>query len=77
MAVTPAFQGSGIGRKLLRAVIDAAWALRARRLYLETNHILTPAIRLYESMGFRHLASEEITPSPYERADVYMELLLR
>ncbi|HLV88590.1 MAG TPA: GNAT family N-acetyltransferase [Candidatus Sulfotelmatobacter sp.] len=77
MAVTPAFQGAGIGRKLLRAVIDAGWALGARRLYLETNHILTPAIRMYESMGFRHLAPEEITPSRYERADVYMELLLR
>lgn len=77
MAVTPACQGAGIGRKLLRVVIDAGRALGARRLYLETNHRLTPAIRLYESLGFRHLSPEEIIPSPYERADVYMELLLR
>lgn len=77
MAVTPAFQGSGIGRKLLNAVIEAGRALGARRLYLETNHTLTHAIRLYESVGFRHLAPEEVTPSPYERADVFMEMLLR
>jgi putative acetyltransferase len=77
MAVTPAFQGTGIGRKLLRAVIEAGRALDARRLYLETNHILTPAIRLYESMGFRHLPPERVIRSEYARADVYMELFLK
>jgi putative acetyltransferase len=76
MAVTPAFQGAGIGRRLLRAVVEAGVALAAQRLYLETNHRLTPAIHLYESMGFRHLPPERITPSQYERADVFMELLL-
>lgn len=76
MAVTPEFQRAGIGRKLLRAVIEAGRASGARRLYLETNHILTPAIRLYESMGFRHLPPERIVRSEYARADVYMELFL-
>lgn len=75
MAVTPAFQGAGIGRKLLEAVIEAGQAMGARRLYLETNHTLTPAIRLYESMGFKHIPRERIVPSEYERADVYMELI--
>lgn len=77
MAVTPACQGAGIGRKLLQTVIETGRAMGARRLYLETNHLLQPAIRLYESMGFRHLSPEEIIPSPYARADVYMELILR
>jgi putative acetyltransferase len=76
LAVTPACQGSGIGRKLLHAAIEAARLAGARRLYLETNHILTPAIRLYESVGFQHLPSERIVPSPYARADVYMEMNL-
>jgi putative acetyltransferase len=75
MAVTPEFQGAGIGRKILEAVIDAARAMGARRLYLETNHTLTPAIRLYESVGFRHIPPERIVPSVYVRADVYMELI--
>jgi putative acetyltransferase len=34
------------------------------------------AIRLYESLGFRHLPPERVVPSVYARADVYMELWL-
>jgi GNAT superfamily N-acetyltransferase len=76
MAVIPASQGAGIGRKLLHAVIEAGRSAGARSLYLETNHTLKPAIRLYESMGFKHLPSSQITPSQYERADVYMKINL-
>ena len=76
MAVTSSCQGSGIGRKLLHAVIEAARAAGARRLYLETNHILAPAIRLYESVGFKPVPPDRIVPSPYARADVYMEMTL-
>jgi ribosomal protein S18 acetylase RimI-like enzyme len=77
MAVTETCQHAGIGRRLLETVITEARASGATRLYLETNHKLTPAIRLYESLGFRHLPPERIVPSPYVRADVYMELNLR
>jgi putative acetyltransferase len=76
MAVSPRHQGQGIGGRLLRAAIEVARDAGARRLYLETNHILTPAIRLYESVGFRHLDPAAVPPSPYARADVHMELLL-
>jgi putative acetyltransferase len=76
MAVTTAWQGRGLGRKLLEHVIRKAQEVGARRLYLETNSRLTPAIRLYESVGFHHLPPEKVTPSPYERADVYMEMQL-
>lgn len=76
MAVTSSCQGSGIGRKLLMAVIETARSAGARRLYLETNHALTTAIRLYESVGFQHLPPERIVPSPYARADVFMEMIL-
>lgn len=76
MAVTPACQGAGIGRRLLVAVIETARIMAAKRLYLETNHTLSPAIRMYESVGFTHIPPERRTPSPYLRADVYMELYL-
>jgi putative acetyltransferase len=76
MAVAPGHQGNGIGRRLLCAVIAEARRMQARRLYLETNHTLKPAIRLYESLGFQHLDPSELTPSPYARADVSMELKL-
>jgi len=76
MAVTSAHQGGGIGRKLLHATIEAARSAAARRLYLETNSRLKTAIRLYESIGFKRLAADRTTPSPYARADVYMEMIL-
>jgi len=76
MAVATGHQGKGIGRRLLLTAIEEARRLRARRLYLETNHILKPAIRLYESLGFQHLDKTQVTLSPYDRADVYMEMKL-
>ena len=76
MAVAPEFQGRGIGRTLLSATIEEARSLGATRLYLETNHVLKPAIALYESLGFRHIDPTNIVPSVYARADVYMEMFL-
>ncbi len=76
MTVAESFRRAGIGRRLLERVITEARGLGARRLYLETNQKLAGAIRLYESVGFRHLPPERIVPSPYVRANVYMELLL-
>jgi N-acetylglutamate synthase-like GNAT family acetyltransferase len=77
MAVEERMRGGGIGRGLLAHVIEEAKAAGARRLYLETNQKLTPAVRLYEAVGFRHLPPERVVPSPYARADVYMELDLK
>jgi putative acetyltransferase len=75
MAVTEAYQGKGIGRKILERVIAEARAKEATRLYLETNSKLT-ATYLYESIGFHHLPVERRRPSLYSRADVFMEMML-
>jgi putative acetyltransferase len=76
MAVTLTSQGGGVGRQLLEKVVEEARVSGATRLYLETNHKLTPALRLYEAIGFRRLPPDRIVASPYARADVFMELLL-
>jgi putative acetyltransferase len=76
MAITASAQGLGAGRFQLQGVVDAAKALGAKRLYLETNHALGPAIHLYEAVGFAHVPAERLTPSPYARADVFMEMWL-
>ena len=76
MAVTKKSQGSGIGRRLLESLIAWARAAGARRLYLETNNRLAPAIQLYESLQFRRIPAERVTPSPYARSNVSMELHL-
>jgi len=77
MAVTEGFQGAGIGRRLLAEAIALARSLGAARLFLETNKRMAAAVRLYESMGFRHIPQERVTPSPYARSDVQMELDLQ
>jgi len=71
MAVAEPWQARGIGRRVLAYTIEQGRALGARALYLETNSKLANAIHLYESLGFQHLPPK---PSPYVRANVFMEL---
>ena len=73
MATDERYQRRGIGRALMQAAIEWARQHRVRRLYLETNHTLTPAIRLYEASGFKHMPPQL---TPYRRADVFMEMWL-
>ncbi|HZW17026.1 MAG TPA: GNAT family N-acetyltransferase [Brevundimonas sp.] len=74
MTVSPAARGLGLGRRLLEACEAAARAAGAPRLYLETNASLKPAGALYRAFGFVDLPPR---PSPYARADVWMEKPLR
>jgi GNAT superfamily N-acetyltransferase len=76
MAVAETERGRGVGRRLLEYAIDYAKARSSRRLYIETNSLLRNAIHLYESVGFRHVPPERTQPSPYARADVFMEMML-
>jgi GNAT superfamily N-acetyltransferase len=70
MAVTPAAQGRGIGRRLLETAIQRYRALGGERLFLESHSSLETAVRLYERAGFRHALRP--AASEYERADIYM-----
>ena len=72
MAVSESHQGQGIGRELMASAVETARRVGAKRLHLETNSVLAPAIRLYESFGFIRVA----TDSEFKRADVAMELIL-
>ena len=74
MAVSENLRGRGIGRKLLGYAIAEARKLGASRLYLETNRKLANAIHLYESVGFEHVSPDQVIPSPYARANVFMEM---
>ena len=74
MTIGEAARGTGLGRRLMEACIARARALEAPRLYLETNSTLAPALALYRSAGFVDLPPQ---PTPYSRADVWMELKLQ
>jgi putative acetyltransferase len=71
MGVTTRRRGGGIGAALLGAAIDRFVALGGRSLYLETNRILEPAIRLYEHFGFVDQGRRK-PGSVYQRSNVYM-----
>jgi putative acetyltransferase len=76
MAVDENYRGQGIGRSLIATAIEWARQKKLHRLYLETNHTLTPAISLYRSMGFTDVPEDRLMKSAYKRADVFMELWL-
>jgi putative acetyltransferase len=73
MAVSEESRGRGIGRKVLQYTIDEARRMGATLLTLATNNKLQNAVHLYETIGFKHLPPE---PSPYTRANVFMEMAL-
>lgn len=74
MAVTPSHKGRGIGRLLMNAAIDFARGRGKCEIVLLTNSTLTPALRLYESVGFERRLQED--PRRFARADVEMVLRL-
>ncbi len=75
LAVSPAAQGKGIGRRLSQVVIEFARSHGATSVVLTSNSALVQAIRLYESMGFQHEPMPEDVR--YKTVDVYMTLKLQ
>ncbi|MDE6532567.1 MAG: bifunctional helix-turn-helix transcriptional regulator/GNAT family N-acetyltransferase [Muribaculaceae bacterium] len=73
LAVDPEARGIGLGEKICRAALERARQLGARKLFLESNTLLKPAIGLYRKLGFTEL--KEYHPA-YERGDIQMELTL-
>lgn len=55
VAVAGTAQGQGIGRRLLRALIEQAWALGCTRMFLEVHAGNAAALRIYEDEGFLRL----------------------
>lgn len=72
MSVDPSVQGQGIASKLMQAIISKARDLQGKRIYIESNTVLTPAITLYRKFGFVEIPGS----SPYARCNIYMELML-
>jgi DNA-binding MarR family transcriptional regulator len=73
MAVTELARGKNIGWMLGQAIINKARELGAKKVFLESNTILEPAINLYYKLGFQKVVGQ---PSPYERCNIQMELKL-
>lgn len=55
VAVDPAQQGRGYGRRLMKRLLDVARWYRAEQVYLEVRPSNQAAIQLYRSMGFSQI----------------------
>jgi ribosomal protein S18 acetylase RimI-like enzyme len=72
MAVDAASRGRGLGDRLMEAAIAWARVREARRIFLESNTVLVPAIELYRKHGFR---TTRLGPGDeYERSNIEMTL---
>ena len=74
MAVTTKYRGFSIGKKLMDRCIAYAKKSGKKRLFLDSNRKLVPAISLYKKSGFKAIRFDEKTP--YARSDIRMELIL-
>ena len=67
------FRGKGHGRKLCEALIRSAKDEKFKLMRLDTGNLLTEAIALYESFGFRRCAPYNDYPEKLMPYIVFME----
>ena len=70
MGVAPTFRRNGIGYELAVAALQEARGRGARKVILESNTVLAPAIKLYKKLGFAEFDGDA---SPYDRANIQMQ----
>lgn len=63
MWVDPDWRGAGLGSRLLRRLEEEAVALGHRVVRLDTRHVLTEAVAMYERAGYRSI--EPYNDNPY------------
>jgi ribosomal protein S18 acetylase RimI-like enzyme len=60
VGVVPAHRGTGVGEALMLGLVDEARARGVERLWLEVIVENTPALRLYEKLGWTHVRDVEV-----------------
>jgi GNAT superfamily N-acetyltransferase len=76
MWTSPGARRAGVGRALVSAVIDWAREVAATSLCLWVTRGNEPALRLYESMGFRDTGGRQPLPSDPCKDEIRMTLAL-
>lgn len=70
------FHGHGTGRKLCEALIESARADGFKVMQLDTSTLMTEAIAMYRSLGFRECARYREYPADLMPYLIFMELPL-
>lgn len=73
MPQTIAAKDAGAGSAVFQACMDYAISHGAKKLTLVSNHILKPALHIYEKFGFSPI---EFKNTEYNRGDVEYEYLI-
>lgn len=71
LAVDPSYRGRGIGEKLCQAAIEKAKSISPKKILIESNTKLVPAITLYKKLGFKEVPAQNVN---FERVDIVLEL---
>lgn len=74
MGVNPDYRGLKIGDKLMKACLDYAQKVNAKKVFLLSNRKLIAAINLYKKFGFKEVPIDPNTS--YQRTNIQMELIL-
>lgn len=64
-AVHPKFLHQGIGKQMLEFIIEEAARSKMKAIRLDVYEKNTPAIRLYESLGFQYIDTVDLGYSEY------------
>jgi ribosomal protein S18 acetylase RimI-like enzyme len=73
MYVAPRARGTGVGERLVQAVLDEAAARGRGRVVLEVTETNEPARRLYERLGFVYDGTRQPLPGRPELDELGME----
>lgn len=74
LAANEKYQGNGAGSAVFKACMDYAIVHGAEKITLISNHILKPALHIYEKFGFKRVSLNR--GEEYERADVQCEYIV-
>lgn len=73
LAADENYEGHGAGSAVFKACMDYSIAHGAKKLTLISNHILKPALHIYEKFGFKQI---KVDRTEYERCDVQCEYIV-
>lgn len=74
LAVSPFYQGKGVGKKLIEYAIEQAKRLSKTRIVLDVDADNHKAIRFYQHCDFNKEASTEFAPTQQQFLRMYCEL---